>query len=40
MAEVKKESVILQTSDDEQFTVEKKVAERSTLIKSMLEGES
>lgn len=38
MAE-KKDSVILSTSDDEQFTVEKKVAERSALIKSMMEGE-
>jgi hypothetical protein len=33
-------AVILQTSDDEQFTVDKKVAERSAMIKSMLEGES
>jgi len=32
-------SVILQTSDDEQFTVDKKVADRSAMIKSMLEGE-
>lgn len=38
MAE-KKDTVILSTSDDEQFTVERKVAERSMLIKSMLEGE-
>ena len=38
MSAEKKESVILQTSDDEQFTVEKKVAERSAMIKSMLEG--
>ena len=36
----KKDTVVLQTSDDEQFTVEKKVAERSVLIKSMLEGGS
>lgn len=40
MAEAKKDTVILQTSDDEQFTVERKVAERSALIKSMMEGES
>lgn len=40
MAEVKKDTVILQTSDEEHFTVEKKVAERSALIKSMMEGES
>ncbi|KZS88431.1 E3 ubiquitin ligase SCF complex, Skp subunit [Sistotremastrum niveocremeum HHB9708] len=34
--------VLLVTSDNEQFTVEKKVAERSVLIKNMLEdvGES
>ncbi|ORX40991.1 SconCp [Kockovaella imperatae] len=37
MSAEKKDSVILQTSDDEQFTVEKKVAERSAMIKSMLE---
>jgi len=30
--------VILATSDNEQFTVEKEVAERSVLIKNMLEG--
>lgn len=35
----KKETVILQTSDDEQFTVEKRVAERSAMIKTMLEGQ-
>lgn len=35
----KKETVILETSDDEQFTVEKRVAERSAMIKTMLEGE-
>jgi S-phase kinase-associated protein 1 len=40
MAEAKKDTVVLQTSDDEQFTVERKVAERSALIKSMMEGES
>lgn len=38
MAE-KKQTVILTTSDDEQFTVEKIVAERSAMIKSMMEGE-
>jgi S-phase kinase-associated protein 1 len=32
--------VVLSTSDNEQFTVEKDVAERSTLIKNMMEGES
>ncbi|UOH79783.1 hypothetical protein LQV05_000794 [Cryptococcus neoformans] len=36
MAE-KKQTVILTTSDDEQFTVEKIVAERSAMIKSMME---
>ena len=30
--------VLLVTSDNEQFTVEKEVAERSVLIKNMLEG--
>lgn len=35
----KRETVILQTSDDEQFTVEKRVAERSAMIKTMLEGQ-
>jgi S-phase kinase-associated protein 1 len=40
MSAENKESVILQTSDEEQFTVERKVAERSAMIKSMLEGES
>jgi hypothetical protein len=40
MAEAKKDTVVLQTSDDEMFTVERKVAERSALIKSMMEGES
>ena len=34
-----KETVILQTSDDEQYTVERKVAERSAMIKIMLDGE-
>jgi hypothetical protein len=32
--------VLLVTSDNEQFTVEKDVAERSVLIKNMLEGPS
>jgi hypothetical protein len=32
--------VVLSTSDNEQFTVEKDVAERSTLIKNMMEGAS
>lgn len=36
----KKETVTLVTSDEESFKVEKKVAERSQLIKSMMEGES
>lgn len=31
--------VLLVTSDNEQFTVDKDVAERSVLIKNMLEGE-
>ncbi len=31
--------VKLQTSDNEEFTVDKDVAERSVLIKQMLEGE-
>lgn len=31
--------IIISTSDDEQFTVEKKVIERSAMIKSMMEGE-
>jgi hypothetical protein len=31
--------IIISTSDDEQFTVEKKVIERSALIKSMMDGE-
>jgi hypothetical protein len=39
MAEDKKETIVLVTSDEEQYTVEKKVAERSVLIKSMMEGE-
>jgi S-phase kinase-associated protein 1 len=39
MSSEKKDTVILQTSDDEQFTVEKRVAERSQLMKTMLEGE-
>ena len=30
--------VLLVTSDNEQFTVDKDVAERSVLIKNMLEG--
>jgi len=38
MASEKKDTVILTTSDDENFTVERKVAERSVLIKSMLDG--
>ncbi|WOO82048.1 E3 ubiquitin ligase complex SCF subunit sconC [Vanrija pseudolonga] len=37
MSAEKKDSVVLVTSDDETFTVEKKVAERSNLIKSMIE---
>lgn len=32
--------VLLVTSDNEQFVVEKEVAERSVLIKNMLEGQS
>ncbi|GJJ12572.1 hypothetical protein Clacol_006815 [Clathrus columnatus] len=32
--------VILATSDNEQFNVDKEVAERSVLIKNMLEGEN
>ena len=40
MATELKDTVILQTSDEEQFTVEKKVAIRSALIQSMLEGAS
>lgn len=31
--------VVLETSDQERFTVEKDVAERSVLIKQMLDGE-
>lgn len=31
--------VLLVTSDNEQFVVDKDVAERSVLIKNMLEGE-
>jgi len=31
--------VLLVTSDNEQFVVDKEVAERSVLIKNMLEGE-
>jgi hypothetical protein len=31
--------VLLVTSDSEQFVVEKDVAERSVLIKNMLEGD-
>lgn len=30
--------VLIVTSDNEQFTVEKEVVERSVLIKNMLEG--
>ncbi|KAK8850555.1 hypothetical protein IAR55_004473 [Kwoniella newhampshirensis] len=37
MSDSKKQTVLLQTSDDEQFTVEKVVAERSAMIKSMME---
>ncbi|CAD6576331.1 MAG: hypothetical protein TREMPRED_001663 [Tremellales sp. Tagirdzhanova-0007] len=33
----KNQMVILQTSDEEQFTVEKRVAERSSMIKVMLD---
>lgn len=32
--------VLLATSDGEQFSVDKEVAERSVLIKNMLEGEA
>lgn len=32
--------VLLVTSDNEQFVVDKEVAERSVLIKNMLEGMS
>jgi S-phase kinase-associated protein 1 len=32
--------VNLMTSDNQQFTVDKAVAQRSVLIKNMLEGES
>ena len=32
--------VLLVTSDNEQFVVDKEVAERSVLIKNMLEGSS
>jgi hypothetical protein len=35
----KKDVVVLQTSDDELFTVDKKVAGRSAMIKVMLDGE-
>ncbi|ODN99433.1 E3 ubiquitin ligase complex SCF subunit sconC [Cryptococcus wingfieldii CBS 7118] len=38
MADTASKKVILTTSDDEQFTVEKIVAERSAMIKSMMEG--
>lgn len=31
--------VVLETSDSERFTVDKDVAERSVLIKQMLDGE-
>jgi hypothetical protein len=32
--------VTLETSDKEQFSVDKEVAERSVLLKNMLEGQS
>lgn len=38
--ETKKQIVVLQTSDEEQYSVEKNVAERSVMIKSMIDGES
>jgi hypothetical protein len=38
MSAENKEQVTLVTSDEESFKVEKKVAERSQLIKSMMEG--
>ncbi|RSH81188.1 uncharacterized protein EHS24_008625 [Apiotrichum porosum] len=37
MASEKKDQVVLVTSDEETYTVERKVAERSNLIKSMIE---
>lgn len=40
MASEKKDQVVLVTSDEETYTVERKVAERSNLIKSMIEGAS
>lgn len=36
----KKDTITLVTSDEETYTVQKKVAERSNLIKQMIEGES
>ena len=36
----KKQPVVLTTQDDEEYTVERNVAERSVLIKGMIEGES
>lgn len=36
----KKDQITLITSDEETFNVDKKVAERSNLIKQMVEGES
>lgn len=36
----KKPAVILVTSDDENYTVDRNVAERSVMIKGMIEGES
>lgn len=35
----KKDQITLVTSDEETFNVDKKVAERSNLIKQMIEGE-
>jgi hypothetical protein len=37
--DTKKQIVVLQTSDDEQYSVEKNVAERSAMIKAMIDGE-
>lgn len=34
-----KNNVVLTTSDDEKYTVNRNVAERSVLIKGMIEGE-
>lgn len=36
----KKQPVVLTTSDEEEYTVDRNVAERSLLIKGMIEGES